>query len=316
MLQYNMCVRASTYKSCHQIMEENLIVDWSQVHVGDVLMIHSNYMVTPTHPEGIQLKPLLFGWTIDQIRYPNLHIESLNDERIKQLIDNGAFNRADFRLPTLTGSIRIRHMTPLWVFFDTFNTITGDDNDAPISYKNFIMYRPHLARELFEIPGWSCFKQSSAHMAPVDAIESSNPYMIHTSIPAPNANPWMLTDPNPILCPPFTDKEMEAIGDLYRIPLRVREEAAFVSCIDFEYDWPRLLQTLPRGSVVRINKLFYGYVRENNHLQRVKMIQLVVPGTNDHMEMEYDALMHNMRNLKHEVVDISQFRVDPDATGT
>ena len=163
-------------------MEEQPIVDWSQVHVGDVLMLHSNYMVTPTRPEGIQLKPLLFGWTINETRYPNLHVESLNDERLKQLIDNGALNRVDFRLPTLTGAIRIQHMTKLWIVFDTFNTITSDDNEEPISYKNFIMYRPHFAREFFEIPGWSCFKKSSARMAPVDAIESNNPYMIHTSI--------------------------------------------------------------------------------------------------------------------------------------
>ena len=157
----------------------------------------------------------------------------------------------------------------------------------------------------------SCYKTHSAHMAPVDAIESSNPYMIHTSIPAPDANPWLplVTDPHPVLCPPFTDQEMEAIGTSYRIPLRVRQEGAHVSCVDFEYDWPWLLQTLPEDSVVQIHRLFYKYVRVHNHLQRIKMVQLVVPETNAHMRMEYDAFMHNMRNLKHELIDISQYRL-------
>lgn len=89
----------------------------------------------------------------------------------------------------------------------------------------------------------------------------------------------------------------------------MREEAAYVSCVDFEYDWPRLLQTLPRDSVVRIDDLFYQYVRVDNHLQRIKMLRLVVPETNAHMRMEYDAFMHNMRNMNHELIDISQYRL-------
>ena len=171
------CVIALNYKSVYQLMEEQPIVDWSQVHVGDVLMLHSNYMVTPTRPEGVQLKPLLYGWILNETRCPNLHVESLNDQSIQRLFVDGAFDPVDFRLPTLTGSIRVRQITRLWILFDTFNTTTHDE--VSMSYKNFVLDRPQFAREFFEQQAWTCYKQSSAHMAPVDAIGSSNPYMIH-----------------------------------------------------------------------------------------------------------------------------------------
>ena len=164
--------------NCMNAPEEQPIVDWSQIHVGDVLMLHSNHNVTPTRPEGFQLKPLLCGWTINKTRYPyNLHIESLNDQMIARLHVDGAFDPTDFRLPTLTGSIRVQKITPKWIWIDTFNTTTRDQE--PMSYKNFVLDRPQFAREFFEQQAWTCYKQSSAHMAPVDAIGSSNPYMIH-----------------------------------------------------------------------------------------------------------------------------------------
>ena len=164
--------------NCMNAPEEQPIVDWSQIHEGDVLMLHSNYNVTPTRPEGFQIKPLLRGWILNETRYPyNLHIESLNDQILQNLLVHGAFDVAEFRLPTLTGSIRVKKITPSWVVFDTFNTITRDQE--PMSYKNFVLDRPQFAREFFEQQASTCYKQSSAHMAPVDAIGSSNPYMIH-----------------------------------------------------------------------------------------------------------------------------------------
>ena len=249
-------------------------------------------------------------WTINKTRYPyNLHIESLNDQMIARLYVDGAFDPTDFRLPTLTGSIRVQKITPKWIWIDTFNTTTRDQE--PMSYKNFVLDRPQFAREFFEQQAWTCYKQSSAHMAPVDAIGSSNPYMIHTSIPAPHANPGnppLGPDPNPVGDPLYTDEEMNAIGYLYRIPLRVRQEAAHVSCVDFEYGWPWLLQTLPEGSVVRIDKLFYKYARVDNHLERIRMLELRVVGTDARMRMEYDAFMH-VRDLNHNLIDISQYRL-------
>ena len=137
-----------------------------------------------------------------------------------------------------------------------------------------------------------------------------NVYTIDTSIPAPDANPWfaLVNDPNPVLCPPFTDEEMEAIGNLYRIPLRVRQEAAHVSCVHFGYDWPWLLQRLPEGSVVRIDRLFYKYGRVENHLERLRMLELCVIESNVRMRMEYNAFMY-MRNNNHTIIDISQYRL-------
>ena len=136
-----------------------------------------------------------------------------------------------------------------------------------------------------------------------------NKYIIHTSIPAPHptaVNPPVGPDPHVTAGdPPFTDEEMEAIGNLYRIPLRVRQEAAHVSCVHFEYDWPWLLQRLPEGSVVRIDRLFYKYGRVENHLERIRMLELCVIESNVRMRMEYNAFMY-MRNNNHTIIDISQ----------
>lgn len=163
--------------NCMNAPEEQPIVDWSQIHVGDVLMLHSNHNATPTRPEGMQFKPLLWGWIINETRYPyNLHVESLNDQTIERLFEDEAFDVAGFRLPTLTGSIRVKKITSSYIVLDTFNTTTRDDE--PMSYKNFFMDRPQFAEEFFEQYSVSCYKTHSAHMAPVDAIGSSNPYMI------------------------------------------------------------------------------------------------------------------------------------------
>ena len=47
----------------------------------------------------------------------------------------------------------------------------------------------------------------------------------------------------------------DEIGDLYRIPLRVRELAAHAANL-FGRDWPLEFTALPNGTVVRVNNLW------------------------------------------------------------
>ena len=65
---------------------------------------------------------------------------------------------------------------------------------------------------------------------------------------------------------------MLQVGDLYRIPWHVRQDAAEASIAAFGYRWPVALTTLPDGVVVRVDDLYLSYA------PRRRMISLRIEG--------------------------------------
>lgn len=63
----------------------------------------------------------------------------------------------------------------------------------------------------------------------------------------------------------------DEIGDLYRIPLRVRELAAHAANL-FGRDWPLEFTALPNGTVVRVNNLWLDW----HYGVRMRMVELRV----------------------------------------
>ena len=132
-----------------------------------------------------------------------------------------------------------------------------------------------------------------------------NEYIIDTSITA--------TEPPPAGDQPFDQDEMEQIGNLYRIPWHVRQQAADASEDVFGYRWPYALRALPDGVVLRVDNLYltlpprtrmmyltiegqearrvYWEARGNQHALELDPIPTV------YIPMDYDAFMYMHRRI-------------------
>ena len=123
----------------------------------------------------------------------------------------------------------------------------------------------------------------------------------------------------------------DEIGDLYRIPLRVRELAAHAANL-FGRDWPLEFTALPNGTVVRVNTLWldwhYGVpmrmaelrvddmeARRAYHHARGRTYTHTIP-PRVLIEMEYEKFMHpriwHANTATMEVRDIEQYWVGND----
>ena len=163
---------------------------------------------------------------------------------------------------------------------------------------------------------------------PIGAVAvSMNEYIIDTSI-------------TPTAPPPaggFDADEMLQIGDLYRIPWHVRQNAAEASIAAFGYRWPDALTTLPDGVVVRVDNLYLSYAPRRRKIslriegQAARRTYWEARGNQYALErdpipaayiaIEYDAFMHMHRRIamgaglyRYVQIDLEQYHVGNDLT--
>ena len=106
--------------------------------------------------------------------------------------------------------------------------------------------------------------------------------------------------------PGFDESEMEEIGNLYRIPLAIRQDAARASFIKNGYNWPPNLISLPENSVVLVNRLYY---KIHHHKTRIKMLNLrVLDDCTVEINIEYEAFM-NMHKLHSNGIDLVEINL-------
>ena len=156
-----------------------------------------------------------------------------------------------------------------------------------------------------------------------------NKYIINTSITP--------TAPPPAGGPSFDADEMLQVGDLYRIPWHVRQNAAEASIAAFGYRWPDALTTLPDGVVVRVDDLYLSYA------PRRRMISLRIEGQEArrtfwealgnqyalerdpipaaYTQIEYDALLYMHQRIamgaglyRYVQIDVAKYCVGNDLT--
>ena len=135
-------------------------------------------------------------------------------------------------------------------------------------------------------------------------LDVRNPYVIscmQTNMPNRVESISALDAENPH----FTDAEMEQVGNLYRIPLQVRKDAAHASSVRFGYDWPPELTDLKDFSVVMVNRLYY---QDDDDGNRIKMLNLrVLNNCTVEIDIKYEAFMnmHKLNRNGHDLIDIN-----------
>ena len=134
-----------------------------------------------------------------------------------------------------------------------------------------------------------------------------NQYIIDTSITA--------TAPPPAGDPDFDDDEMLQIGDLYRIPLHVRQAAAAaihaVTPPSFWEDrWPVALTTLPDGVVLRVDDLYLRWHARQRYMSlRIQGQEPAAYIQVDYLDFMY---MHRITTDGYEQIDLRPYYLGND----